>query len=173
MARIFGENQNQANTRRVVGTHGYMAPEYAMEGLFSVKSDVYSFGVVLLEILSGKRCTGFYLTEHAQSLLTYAWDLWNTDRGMDFIDPLLKIDSCSKLEVLRCMHIGLICVQEDAADRPTMSHVLSTLETESIQLPIPTQPAFSVRKISTRASPSTNSSVCSVNGITLSGVSAR
>ncbi|PIA36741.1 hypothetical protein AQUCO_03200009v1 [Aquilegia coerulea] len=173
MARIFGENQNQANTRRVVGTHGYMAPEYAMEGLFSVKSDVYSFGVVLLEILSGKRCTGFYLTEHAQSLLTYAWNLWNTNRGMDFIDLLLQIDSCSKLEVLRCIHIGLLCVQEDAADRPTMSHVLSTLETESIELPRPTQPAFSVGKILIRASHSTSSSLCSVNGITLSGVSAR
>ncbi|PIA60439.1 hypothetical protein AQUCO_00300148v1 [Aquilegia coerulea] len=66
---------------------------------------------------------------------------------MDFIDPLLQIDSCSKLEVLRCIHIGLLCVQEDAADRPTMSHVLSTLETKSIELPIPTQPAFSVGKI--------------------------
>ncbi|PIA26843.1 hypothetical protein AQUCO_08700020v1 [Aquilegia coerulea] len=73
----------------------------------------------------------------------------------------------------RCIHIGLLCVQEDAADRPTMSHVLSTLETESIELPIPTQPAFSVGKIPIRASHSTSSSLCSVNGITLSGVSAR
>uniref|UniRef100_K4A115 non-specific serine/threonine protein kinase n=1 Tax=Setaria italica TaxID=4555 RepID=K4A115_SETIT len=51
MARIFGDNQEQANTKRVVGTYGYMAPEYAMEGIFSVKSDVYSFGVLLLEII--------------------------------------------------------------------------------------------------------------------------
>ncbi|KAK0578598.1 hypothetical protein LWI29_013021 [Acer saccharum] len=52
MARIFGGNQDQANTIRVVGTYGYMSPEYAMEGRFSEKSDVFSFGVLLLEIVS-------------------------------------------------------------------------------------------------------------------------
>uniref|UniRef100_A0A6N2KY45 non-specific serine/threonine protein kinase n=1 Tax=Salix viminalis TaxID=40686 RepID=A0A6N2KY45_SALVM len=83
MARIFEVNQNKANTRRVVGTFGYMAPEYAMEGLFSVKSDVFSFGVILLEIISGKRSSGFYLTEHGQTLLAYAWRLWNEGREME------------------------------------------------------------------------------------------
>ncbi|KAL6844623.1 hypothetical protein ACP4OV_025282 [Aristida adscensionis] len=53
MARTFGDKQQDANTKRVVGTYGYMAPEYAMEGIFSVKSDVYSFGVLLLEVVSG------------------------------------------------------------------------------------------------------------------------
>ncbi|CAL5408480.1 unnamed protein product [Camellia sinensis] len=71
MARIFGENQNIANTKRVVGTYGYLAPECAMGGLFSVKSDVFSYGVILLEIISGKRNSGFYLTEHAPTLLAY------------------------------------------------------------------------------------------------------
>ena len=50
---------------------GYMAPEYAMEGLCSVKSDVFSFGVLLLEIISGKRNGGFYLSEEGESLLTF------------------------------------------------------------------------------------------------------
>jgi predicted permease len=50
---------------------GYMAPEYAMEGLFSIKSDIFSFGVILLEIISGKKNSGFYLTKHAQTLLAY------------------------------------------------------------------------------------------------------
>ncbi|WVZ87329.1 hypothetical protein U9M48_033984 [Paspalum notatum var. saurae] len=53
MARIFGGNQQEANTNRVVGTYGYMSPEYAMDGAFSVKSDTYSFGVIVLEIISG------------------------------------------------------------------------------------------------------------------------
>jgi len=54
-----------------VQNSGYMAPEYAMEGLFSVKSDVFSFGVILLEIISGKRNSGFYQTELAPTLLAY------------------------------------------------------------------------------------------------------
>ena len=53
MARIFGDNQENANTQHVVGTYGYMAPEYAMEGVISTKSDIYSFGVLLLEIVTG------------------------------------------------------------------------------------------------------------------------
>lgn len=50
---------------------GYMAPEYAMEGTFSVKSDVFSFGVLLLEVVSGRKNSGFHLARHGHSLLTY------------------------------------------------------------------------------------------------------
>jgi len=50
---------------------GYMAPEYAMVGLFSVKSDVFSFGVLLLEIISGEKNVGFHLSEEGESLLTF------------------------------------------------------------------------------------------------------
>lgn len=55
----------------LVPNSGYMAPEYAMEGLFSIKSDVFSFGVILLEIISGKKNSGFHLTLQAQTLLAY------------------------------------------------------------------------------------------------------
>ncbi|KAG6641599.1 hypothetical protein CIPAW_09G085600 [Carya illinoinensis] len=146
MARIFGEDQNTANTRRVVGTYGYMAPEYAMEGLFSVKSDVFSFGVILLEIISGRKNSGFYLTGQAQTLLAYAWKLWNEGREMEFVDPLL-MESCMITQILKCMHIGLLCVQEEPTDRPTISKVVVLLWKESIPLPNPKQPALSVGRV--------------------------
>ncbi|PIM98255.1 Non-specific serine/threonine protein kinase [Handroanthus impetiginosus] len=60
MASIFGGNHDHANTARVMGTYGYMAPEYAMEGRFSEKSDVYSFGVLILEIVKGKKNAHYY-----------------------------------------------------------------------------------------------------------------
>ncbi|PNT75966.1 hypothetical protein BRADI_1g42458v3 [Brachypodium distachyon] len=69
LARIFRDGCNRVNTGRVVGTYGYMAPEFVMDGVFSVKSDVFGFGVLLLEILSGQRNGISYLEEHQQSLI--------------------------------------------------------------------------------------------------------
>ncbi|RZC25687.1 G-type lectin S-receptor-like serine/threonine-protein kinase SD1-1 isoform X3 [Glycine soja] len=66
-ARIFGVDQQEGNTKRIVGTYGYMAPEYATDGLFSVKSDVFSFGVLLLEIILGKRSREYYNQNHNES----------------------------------------------------------------------------------------------------------
>ncbi|XP_061368794.1 G-type lectin S-receptor-like serine/threonine-protein kinase B120 [Gastrolobium bilobum] len=138
LARIFGGNQNEANTTRVVGTYGYMSPEYAMEGLFSVKSDVYSFGVLLLEIVSGRRNTSFRHSDDS-SLIGHAWHLWNEHRAMELVDPCIR-DSSPKNKALRCIHIGMLCVQDSAAHRPNMSTVVLMLESEASTLPLPIQP---------------------------------
>jgi hypothetical protein len=87
MARIFGGDQKQVNTNRVVGTLGYMSPEYAMEGLFSVRSDVYSFGILILEIISGQKNSSFHHMEGSLNIVGYAWQLWNADKGERLIDP--------------------------------------------------------------------------------------
>ncbi|KAK7362973.1 hypothetical protein VNO77_05098 [Canavalia gladiata] len=138
LARIFGGNQNEANTTRVVGTYGYMSPEYAMEGLFSVKSDVYSFGVLLLEIVSGRRNTSFRHSDDS-SLIGYAWHLWSEQRIMELVDPSIR-DSTPKSKALRCIHIGMLCVQDSASHRPNMSSVVLMLESEATTLPLPRQP---------------------------------
>ncbi|KFK28718.1 hypothetical protein AALP_AA7G038000 [Arabis alpina] len=140
MARIFGGNQNEANTVRVVGTYGYMSPEYAMEGLFSVKSDVYSFGVLLLEIVSGKRNTSLRSTEHG-SLIGYAWFLYTHGRSEELVDPKIRI-TCNKREALRCIHVAMLCVQDSAAERPNMASVLLMLESDTATLAVPRQPTF-------------------------------
>ncbi|XP_042940256.1 G-type lectin S-receptor-like serine/threonine-protein kinase B120 [Carya illinoinensis] len=140
MARIFGGNQHEANTNRVVGTYGYMSPEYAMTGLFSMKSDVYSFGVLLLEIVSGRRNTSFRLSEDS-SLIQHVWHLWSEGKAMELVDPSIR-DSCSEDETLRCIHLGMLCVQDSAAQRPTMSSVVLMLESEALNLPLPRQPTF-------------------------------
>ncbi|MFQ6652584.1 hypothetical protein Gotur_024379, partial [Gossypium turneri] len=145
MARIFRANENQANTKRVVGTYGYMSPEYAMQGQFSEKSDVFSFGVLLLEIVSGRRNTSFYNNQYALSLLGYAWKLWNEGDIWGLVDKVileLESDSNNEREIKRCIHVGLLCVQEYAKDRPTMSTVVSILNSEISNLDTPKQPAF-------------------------------
>ncbi|CAL5410892.1 unnamed protein product [Camellia sinensis] len=120
MARIFRGSDDATNTARIVGTYGYMALEFAMEGLYSVKSDVFSFGVLLIEIIIGRRNATFHLTN-------WVWQLWNEGKGLEMIDPLL-MKSCDLDEFLRYMHLGLLCVQEDAYDRPTMSSVVVMLK---------------------------------------------
>ncbi|XP_016648240.1 PREDICTED: G-type lectin S-receptor-like serine/threonine-protein kinase At4g03230 isoform X2 [Prunus mume] len=70
-----------------------------------------------------------------------AWELWKEGRGLELMDPTLK-DSCTEDQLLRCFHVGLLCVEENAADRPCMSDVVSMLITETISLPLPTRPAF-------------------------------
>ncbi|XP_021819757.1 cysteine-rich receptor-like protein kinase 10 isoform X1 [Prunus avium] len=144
MARIFGVDQTQANTSRIVGTYGYMSPEYAMHGQFSVKSDLYSFGVLLLEIISGKKNSYFFQTDAAEDLMSHAWKLWRDGMPLELLDPSMR-DSYSRSEVIRCIHIGLLCVQEDPADRPTMQSVVLMLNSYSVTLPLPEQPAFFLR----------------------------
>ncbi|KAF3451649.1 hypothetical protein FNV43_RR07744 [Rhamnella rubrinervis] len=107
MARLFVVDQTEESTKRIVGTYGYMAPEYAMNGRFSTKSDVYSFGV---------------------------------DTTMNIVDLTLREGSRS--EIMRCIHIALLCVQENPAHRPTMNSIIVMLTSYSITLQVPSQPAF-------------------------------
>ncbi|CAI8591263.1 unnamed protein product [Vicia faba] len=85
MARIFDNDQTHSITERVVGTYGYMSPEYAMGGYFSVKSNVFSFGVLVLEVLSGMKNRGFHFSDD-QNLLGHAWRLWNEGKVLELID---------------------------------------------------------------------------------------
>ncbi|XP_059661971.1 G-type lectin S-receptor-like serine/threonine-protein kinase At4g03230 [Cornus florida] len=156
LARIMGSKEIEANTNKIIGSYGYMSPEYALDGLFSVKSDVFSYGVVLLEIISGKKNTGFYQSEQASNLLGYAWRLWREDKTLDLMDQTL-VESCNRSEVLKCIIVGLLCVQEDPGDRPTMSNVLFMLGSEIATLPNPKQPAFVARRKFT-TTPSSSSS---------------
>ncbi|KAM0063376.1 putative protein kinase RLK-Pelle-DLSV family [Helianthus debilis subsp. tardiflorus] len=140
LARSFGGNETQANTERVVGTYGYMSPEYALDGLFSVKSDVYSFGVLLLEIVSGKRNRGFLHSGKGTNFIAHVWSLYNEGRSMDLVDSSC-VESCDPDEVVRSIKVGLLCVQHDAEDRPLMSSVIHMLGGDG-EPPQPKQPSF-------------------------------
>lgn len=140
-ARLFEVGQTQGETDRVLGTYGYMSPEYAMHGKFSIKSDVFSFGVLLLEIVTGLKNYGFHQSDLAEDLPSYAWRHWNEGTTSELIDATLN-DCCCMDEVMRCIHIALLCVQEKVADRPTMSSVVLMLNKDSITLPSPLPPVF-------------------------------
>ncbi|WOG85282.1 hypothetical protein DCAR_0104470 [Daucus carota subsp. sativus] len=142
MARLFDLDETQAMTNKIVGTYGYMAPEYAMYGQFSVKSDVFSFGVLVLEILSGKKNHNFRNGGNVEDLASFAWKNWREGTPSNVIDPILKNSSGSIHEMIRCIHIGLLCVQENVTDRPTMASVVLMLNSFSHSLAVPSKPAF-------------------------------
>uniref|UniRef100_A0A2N9I0T6 Protein kinase domain-containing protein n=1 Tax=Fagus sylvatica TaxID=28930 RepID=A0A2N9I0T6_FAGSY len=135
MARLFALDQSEGNTSRIVGTYGYMAPEYVMHGQFSVKSDVFSFGVLVLEIVSGQKNSCFRNGENIEDLRSFAWKNWKDGTTSNLVDPTLK--DVSTTEIMRCIHIGLLCVQENVADRPTMASIVLMLSSYSMTLPIP------------------------------------
>ncbi|KAI4363806.1 hypothetical protein MLD38_019978 [Melastoma candidum] len=167
LARIFGGNETAVNTNRVVGTLGYMSPEYAIDGIFSDKSDMFSFGVVVLEILSGRRNTGFIPSGQALSLLGHAWLSWNEGNGLEFMDPMIRT-RCDANECMRCLIVGLLCIQEDPSDRPTMSNAMLMLGSDTAVLPLPKPPAFISRRCpSSRASSSDKIGSCSHNKLTI------
>ncbi|CAN1281431.1 G-type lectin S-receptor-like serine/threonine-protein kinase At4g27290 [Linum perenne] len=146
LARSFGGDASEGNTNRVVGTYGYMAPEYAADGLFSVKSDVFSFGILVLEIISRKKSRGFYHADRSSNLIGYAWKLWKEGKALEIMDSALD-EECSEnvSQVMRCIHIGLLCVQNCADDRPTMANVVMMLgggEETAALLPQPKEPGF-------------------------------
>ncbi|CAL8139769.1 unnamed protein product [Prunus armeniaca] len=165
MARIFEINEIEANTKRVVGTYGYMSPVYALFGHFSEKLDVFSFGVLLLEIVSGKRNAAFYSVEHSQTLAGWAWELWKEGRGMELIDASVR-ETYQPHEALRCIHVGLLCVQEAPADRPTMSSVIHMLQSnEASSLPPTKEPAFSRHRNSSAVGSSSQTSASFSNNV--------
>ncbi|KAF8015256.1 hypothetical protein BT93_H0915 [Corymbia citriodora subsp. variegata] len=141
MARIFGVDQMLAITERNAGTYGYMSPEYAMQGHFSVKSDVYSFGVLLLELISGKKNSFFSQVDEGEGIACYAWKNWRDDTPLEVLDPAIR-DLYSRDQIIRCLHIGLLCVQEDPMDRPTMANIVLMLSSYHVPLALPHQPAF-------------------------------
>ncbi|KAJ1284189.1 hypothetical protein BS78_03G186200 [Paspalum vaginatum] len=112
---------------RVIGTFGYLAPEYAQSGQITEKADVYSFGVVLVELVTGRKAVDInrpkgqqFLTEWARPFLEeYAID--------ELIDPRLG-DRYSENEVYCMLHAANLCIRRDPHSRPRMSHVLRILE---------------------------------------------
>ncbi|CAN1347357.1 G-type lectin S-receptor-like serine/threonine-protein kinase At4g27290 [Linum perenne] len=142
MARMFGGDQTEDSTNRVVGTFGYMAPEYAIDGLFSMTSDIFSFGVLVLEVLTGKKNRGFFTMDHGLNLIGHAWKLWMEEKPLEVVREEHRAETIGIEDVVkRHIQVGLLCVQQEPEDRPTMSSVVLMLGSESV-LPDPRPPGF-------------------------------
>ncbi|EEE66253.1 hypothetical protein OsJ_22437 [Oryza sativa Japonica Group] len=124
----------EEHTRRVVGTSGFKAPEYASRGVYSVKTDVFSFGVLVLVIISGRKNSILYKQRDAiGDLVRDAWHMWRDGRLHELVDPSLgnvyELD-----QIIRCTQVALLCTQEDPTVRPTMPDVAAMLSSGSVIL---------------------------------------
>ncbi|KAF3654933.1 G-type lectin S-receptor-like serine/threonine-protein kinase [Capsicum annuum] len=171
LAKVFGADQVEGKTKRVIGTYGYMSPEYAVDGKYSVKSDVFSIGVIILEIVSGKRNRKFRHLDHHHNLLGHAWLLWTEGKALELMDECLK-EPFSESQVLRCIQVGLLCVQKLPEDRPTMASVVFWLGNEGLFLPQPKQPGFFIERNSMESTESTDK-VCVSNSASITVLEPR
>ncbi|XP_057730630.1 G-type lectin S-receptor-like serine/threonine-protein kinase At4g27290 [Arachis stenosperma] len=172
LARTFACDQIEDKTKRVVGTHGYISPEYAVRGSFSMKSDVFAFGVIVLEVVSGRKTREFCVPNRSLNLLGFAWELWNEERTLELVDESLR-DSVNQAEASRCIQIGLLCVQERPEHRPNMSSVVHMLDDDK-PLPRPRLPAFySHQQHSTLIDGEDGEEAHSANEVTISLLGAR
>ncbi|GAU46007.1 hypothetical protein TSUD_401290 [Trifolium subterraneum] len=128
LARTAADEDNRHISTRVMGTFGYVAPEYAMTGHLLVKSDVYSYGVVLLELLTGRKPVDFSQPPGQENLVAWARPLLTSREGLEaLIDPSLgpnvPFDSVAKVAAIASM-----CVQPEVSDRPFMGEVVQALK---------------------------------------------
>ncbi|XP_021292305.1 cysteine-rich receptor-like protein kinase 10 [Herrania umbratica] len=175
LARLFPGDDTHVNTFKISGTHGYMAPEYAMHGYLSVKTDVFSYGVVVLEIVSGRKNHDSRLGAEKADLLSYAWILFQGGKSLDLVDPTL--DKYNRDEAAMCIQLGLLCCQQTVSERPDMNSVHLMLSSDSFTLPRPGKPAIQGRAgrwttTSTSALTSTNASSMNTGVTRVSGGSS-
>ncbi|KAK7280210.1 hypothetical protein RJT34_25272 [Clitoria ternatea] len=163
--------QDRGSTNRIVGTYGYMSPEYAMHGQFSEKSDVFGFGVIVLEIVSSKRNARSLLSDNVDDLLSHAWREWRNETPLKILDQDIE-ESSNHNEVIKCIQIGLLCVQDKPNDRPTMAKVVSYFSSPLAELPHPGEPTNSMHQKILRkmVAGELNSSSTTVNDSNSSGV---
>ncbi|XP_019087494.1 PREDICTED: receptor-like serine/threonine-protein kinase SD1-8 [Camelina sativa] len=179
MGNVFDKNKAEANTTNIVGTYGYMSPEYAEDGTYSTKSDVFSFGVLVLEIIYGKTNRESYkYSENEESLINYIWRYWKEGKGLDIIDPVIFDSSTFQPhEVKRCIQIGLLCVQERPEDRPTVLSVSVMLASDTMEIALPKPPGYSVRRspleIGSSSRKRRNEESWTVTEVTYSGIEPR
>ncbi|KAH9615138.1 hypothetical protein KSS87_002441 [Heliosperma pusillum] len=109
-----------------------MSPKIADFG--TARIYVYAFGVLVLEIINGRRISAGATTHQSgsatENLMSFAWRCWSEENPLALMDPMLK-DTCSSDEIIKCVHLGLLCVQEDISKRPTMSTIVLMLNSYS------------------------------------------
>ncbi|KAF8387710.1 hypothetical protein HHK36_026364 [Tetracentron sinense] len=133
LAKLLGAGKSHITTR-VMGTFGYVAPEYANSGLLNEKSDVYSFGVVLLEAITGRDPVDYGRPAHEVNLVDWLKMMVGNRRSEEVVDPNIEARPSTRA-LKRALLTALRCVDPDSDKRPKMGQVARMLESEEYPIP--------------------------------------
>ncbi|KAM0945940.1 putative protein kinase RLK-Pelle-RLCK-V family [Dioscorea sansibarensis] len=128
LAKLLGSGKSHVTTR-VMGTFGYVAPEYANTGLLNEKSDVYSFGVLLLEAVTGRDPVDYARPSNEVNLIEWLKMMVGSRRAEGVVDPSLEVKPAARI-LKRVLLIALRCVDPDSDKRPKMGQVVRMLEAD-------------------------------------------
>ncbi|XP_014498218.1 probable serine/threonine-protein kinase At1g01540 isoform X1 [Vigna radiata var. radiata] len=124
-------SENSYVTTRVMGTFGYVAPEYACTGMLTEKSDIYSFGILIMEIITGRSPVDYARPQGEVNLIEWLKTMVGNRKSEEVVDPKLPEMPSSKA-LKRALLIALRCVDPDATKRPKMGHVIHMLEADDM-----------------------------------------
>ncbi|KAJ4797558.1 cysteine-rich RECEPTOR-like kinase [Rhynchospora pubera] len=141
LSKILDERRTHNTTRNGGGTPGYYAPELWSLRQYSPKSDVYNFGLLILEIIAG--CTiPQYSSENNKLLQHVVWQQWKNNGTLILVIDQSMSNEHLQDQIERCIHIGLLCIQNNYRKRPDMKDVLRWLTDNSIQMDAPGLPGY-------------------------------
>uniref|UniRef100_A0ACD5XEE9 Uncharacterized protein n=1 Tax=Avena sativa TaxID=4498 RepID=A0ACD5XEE9_AVESA len=177
LARLLGEGHTHTKTAGAAGTPGYMAPEYVYHRSVSPKIDIFSYGVLILQIITNRKECWSDDNDNV-NLLTEVWNHWKRGTISEMMDQTLN--EHTRNQQLRCVHVGLMCVQADPSDRPEISMVIMFLTRDNMELQPPEEPAFFFGSFNHRKNPRSSSGSnfllvedISVNEVTISDMYPR
>ncbi|XP_037472105.1 tyrosine-protein kinase JAK2-like isoform X2 [Triticum dicoccoides] len=124
LSRLFGQEQTRMNTKNVVGSYGYIAPEYLYRGEISTMSDIYSLGVLIMETSTGEKNIPKQNEPSAREFIKNVRDNWNFWRIASEYGSLGP--DCLE-QIKACIDIGLECVEIDRRKRPSIEKIMDTL----------------------------------------------
>ncbi|XP_062228912.1 alpha-amylase type B isozyme-like [Phragmites australis] len=135
LARLVDHGAGLQTTQAVLGTAGYIDPEFVKTCRPSTESDVYSFGVVLLEVVSGRRPVVDVTPDRSFVLVKWVWSLYGENRILDVVDERLRGDELDGNKMERVLVVGLWCAHPDRGARPSIAQAMTVLQSDDATLP--------------------------------------
>ncbi|CAN6371456.1 unnamed protein product [Urochloa humidicola] len=129
LSRIFGEEQTRTLTSNVLGSRGYLAPEYYYRGEVSTKSDIFSLGILIIEIVTGLKVDSNTEDLSSKNLINSVRKSWTKMPQIASNYPTLEANYLQ--QVKRCIDIGLHCVSTNPTERPSVGEIIDRLDAKS------------------------------------------